>query len=669
MKKLTKLHALLAGALLLLAACTEEVPLREPSPTVPENTAAVYFPAAKTTHWEIDPSSGISTIAVTIARQDSVGELTVPLIVGKNDDSVFQIPQSVTFADTKKTATIAVAFAGATEGKTYRFAISVQGDKVVNPYITATPAFESSLTLIKWEPMANKFIYLDGTFSTFFNTSYLPFYVEADKAVLGNVTRYRLKNPYHPNPATLSQDANGIYNRFPYTSVGEEVGSDNYYVVLEVDSKNSVSMAPADLGVDWTYGMFGIGSIYGNLSTNIGTYPLGTLQDDVIRFGANSLYITMANYQNGGAYPCPNPTSIYLSLEAYLKDNKKIDDFSKIEYNVVEAAESVFESGAFESRWNQKLYSAVDVDSENPESEYKNLFYLKDLYTEGHGLVFYYVESTGRITFATSPQNTGVKFAGKEIYIAPNSAKASSAREVTIGSSTVLQLTFEVQLMLADGTVLGAYTEKFYLSEEAILFSIDDFPGAYTMTGESPFEGGTNANMPVKIEKDGNVLVLRDVDLAGSGIRALFDETTSSMSIVPQPLDTVTLSVAGIPLVLDVTLYTMDENGNVSTTLPVELSLGLDGTISVKEGSPAIGYLLWTNEAGGGWLDGYYNLVFTPRAATQSRAVTAPTSLMFKEFMKKGVKAKPSKKLSTSHLKTQGKSSVRQLKGNIGPAL
>ena len=58
----------------------------------------------------------------------------------------------------------------------------------------------------------------------------------------------------------------------------------------------------------------------GNLSTNINSYPLGVYNEKAgsITFPANSLYVSMADYQDGGAYPCTNPSYLYLSAEAYL---------------------------------------------------------------------------------------------------------------------------------------------------------------------------------------------------------------------------------------------------------------------------------------------------------------------------------------------------------------
>lgn len=85
-------------------------------------------------------------------------------------------------------------------------------------------------------------------------------------------------------------------------------------------TKEGASLKPVQYGMDWGYGMFSGGSVYGNLSTNINSYPLGVYNEKAgsITFPANSLYVSMADYQDGGAYPCANPSYLYLSAEAYL---------------------------------------------------------------------------------------------------------------------------------------------------------------------------------------------------------------------------------------------------------------------------------------------------------------------------------------------------------------
>ena len=45
-----------------------------------------------------------------------------------------------------------------------------------------------------------------------------------------------------------------------------------YTFVIDV-TKEGASLKPVQYGMDWGYGMFSGGSVYGNLSTNINSYP------------------------------------------------------------------------------------------------------------------------------------------------------------------------------------------------------------------------------------------------------------------------------------------------------------------------------------------------------------------------------------------------------------
>ena len=77
---------------------------------------------------------------------------------------------------------------------------------------------------------------------------------------------------------------------------------------------DGVSMQVAKTGLDLNYGEMVIGSVYGNLSNDIKTYPLGTITGDVITFPLNSLFIQ----DNDGASPAgKNETKLYLSIDAY----------------------------------------------------------------------------------------------------------------------------------------------------------------------------------------------------------------------------------------------------------------------------------------------------------------------------------------------------------------
>ncbi|MDR0834798.1 MAG: hypothetical protein LBN93_11580 [Candidatus Symbiothrix sp.] len=165
---------------------------------------------------------------------------------------------------------------------------------------------------IEWFKV-DPFIYVDGTFKTFYNVTPLPMYVQTETATVNGNVRYRFKNAYRVATAV----SGGIYDGFPYNDPGDFDESKTYNTVIEVDKANKVSMLPGEIGVNWGNGMFSIGSIYPTVSTSVASYPLGTLVGDVITFPASSLYISMALYNNGGKYICSTPTYIFRTKAAY----------------------------------------------------------------------------------------------------------------------------------------------------------------------------------------------------------------------------------------------------------------------------------------------------------------------------------------------------------------
>jgi hypothetical protein len=632
-KILNKLMWSIAGILLVFTACEDDTPARETSPVTADNCQGIYFPVSETINKavvELEPVEP-TEITLTIARTDSTGAIDVPLTVEVNDSSVFVVPETVSFAAGEKETTFTVSFPTAEEGITYNLKLSVSGGQFVNQYATGVPYLATNVTRITWVTPAEPFVYIDGTFLTFYNIEQHPMYVETETATLGDITRYRFKNAYDvatPGEWTNDDyipeaDEYGIYNGYLYNWPGDVDDSKDYYIVIEVDKDGNVSMAPSELGVIWDYGMFSIGSIYGNLTTNeaaLAEYPLGTYEEveggALITFPANSLYISMANYQNGGEYICGVPTVIYTTKEAYLVANKKIEDFNEVGYEDIDGEVSEFESTAFSESWSQGFQKAIDVDVENEESEYKNLFYLPDLYVSNFGLAFY-VKSEGAISIPAG-QPTGYKAFGQNIFVSQSedidSKKTTNAKGVDV-------YTFGLKFHYKDGTTLGDFTETFYYSENAVVYAVEDFYGDYTLTGESPFEDGEPPLESVNIAAGSaeNTLAITGFAIMGysytGSIIATFDPATSLLSIVPQTMD----NLLGA---YDISLYTLRSNGQTtnSPSYPLSLTRTPGGKVVVSPTSPTIGYLLLSTAAGG-WLDGNVYPVFTPEAAAGGASV------------------------------------------------
>lgn len=625
---------------LLFIGCEDTNPIQPgESPQIEEGCMGVYFPTTNTKVFELEPTEA-TVIEITIARTliDSLEAQEVTLVVVENTDDVFEIPETITFAPEAESVTFEVNFPNAEEGKAYKLSLAVEGEKVVNKYSSLLPNVSTSVTRISWTTLEDPVIYVDGTIITFFGVELLPMYAWGERAETSDVIKYRFKNVYK---YTAEKDEDGIYGGYPYNVSKYPFADGEYTTIIEINKKTeAATMEPHDIGLDWGYGMMSIGTILGNLSTNATAYPLGVISGDKITFPPSSLYIAD---DEGASVANKAPTLIYLTKEAYIADNLKIDDFNDVEYEYIEGAVTEFYSAAFDEGWNQTIAVAIDLDEENEESDYKDLYYLEDLYAEDYGLAFYNFDGKIKIP---AEQKIGLKIFGQEVYVS-QSDSISSSFSVTAGG--VDAYVFGLKFHYKDGTVLGHFVEEFFYSENAITVEKADFHGSFVLTGESPFEGEEPLEETVKISagEGVNTFVITGVPLAEE-ILAKYNETTSVMTIAPQEL-----ADYGP---YDISLFTLTAAGQPSGTATISFKQNIKGNLVLASDTKAIGYLLNSDEAGG-FVDGAYDLVFT---RVKEASKVAPLQ---KAAAKATLKTKTQVKIqkvekSTKNFKVQAKSST-----------
>ena len=327
----------------------------------------------------------------------------------------------------------------------------------------------------------------------------------------------------------------------------------------------------------------------------------------------------------------------------------RITDFNSIAYIEIPGEVGDFNSKAFyDSFWEQTISLAVDMDESNPESQYKNLFNLSDLYVDGYGLAFYYDGENVTIP-ESQPTGTTIKEA---VYVSQSDVIASS---VTTTAKGVKIYTLGLNFHYEDGTSLGDFEETFFYSEEAVTYEKSDFLGNFKLTGKDQFGGDDDADMDVTIEAgaEENEFMINGVDLAAD-IIATFNPETSVMSIAPQALPDYGP--------YDITMYTTDADGNISETATMDFTFTMQGNLVMTPTSPADGYLL-NSDAGGGWVSGYYGLVFKPvmnlrSAKAMNTAVFQAPAAITKEIL--GEAERKVSKLSKNNFKVQAKQSVRK---------
>lgn len=629
-----------------IAACSEYEDTIEPSPEVPAGNQGVYFPSSNTNVFELEPTAP-TEITLTIARAESSGAVDVPIVVEINDEDVFNVPQTVSFADGETEKEFTVSFPSAGEGITYKLKLAVEGDEYVNPYATALPYVTTNVTRIKWEPVEEPMVYIDGTFTALFGVDLFPMYVNAEKAVLGDVVRYRFKNAY--DVPSGDPDEDGIYDGYPYNADGDVDVNNDYYTIIEIDDPDGTSgdvyMFPHNTGVDWGYGMIAIGS-----KSN----SYGKLANDVITFPSGSLFFSMANYNGAAKYTPAEATLIYLTKEAFIAANMKIEDYNDVEYEAIVGEVGEFESAAYSDNWSQTLAKAIDIDPENEESEYKDLYYLANLYAEGYGVAFYYTEG-GDVKIPEN-QPIGREVFGKDIYVSPSETIESS---VEVNAKGVSIYTLGLIFHFEDGTIVGDFAEKFFYSETAVVYAKEDFIGDFLMTGPSQFSGSDPANMNVTIAAgtDENSLVITGIDYAAE-VTATYDPSTSMMSVAPQSL----ADYVGANGTYDMTLFTTDADG-VSETSAIDFTFNMQGDMVIASTSVGDGYLL-RSEAIGGWVDGYYNLVFSP-VQTKSAGINTQSLSSFAVRSDADMIVKEADELSgANNFKVIGKKNPKKLKSN-----
>ena len=657
MKIMSKIYllGLLIGLVAFIGCSEDDLVKPTPSPEAPEGTQGVYFPKTNKSAFEfmpVDPTE----FELTIARSKSEGAVDVPLTQEVNDDNVFNVPASVSFAAGETEVKFKVTFPNAEEGTKYNLKLSVAGDQYVNPYVEGVPYVETYVTRVKWEALAKPMVFIEGGFMTVWGgIDPVPVYVNAEKAVLGKITRYRFTNFY--NTVATEVDEDGIYNGFPYNNADRIDPDNDYITTIEIGgprgAANEVFMYSHFTGVEWsTYGPIYMGSIFSNLTVGGAPakkdeYPLGILENGIITFPEKSLFYR----DNDGISVHGNPTIIYTTKELYLEANKAIKDFNDLEYEVIEGEESAFASVAFNDNWAQTLAKAIDVDEETPKSEYKNLYYLEDLYSDGYGVAFYYDEKSGKVSIPES-QKIGVTIFGQELYVSESEDIESS---VEVKENGLTEYTLGMIFHYEDGTIVGDFAERYLYSKDPISYGKGDFVGNFTMTGFSLFDGEDDALMKVKIaEGEGeNELVITGMQYAEEVV-ATFDPITSFISIAPQALADFGQ--------YDITLLSVTLDGNsldISQTAVIELQRNIQGDVILTPNSEAIGYAL-RSETAGGYVDGYYYIEFAS-AGTSAASITTQSNSTFKAHSANSIVTRvETEKEKVNNFKVQGKKSTRK---------
>lgn len=214
----------IALAALSFAACSDDDEYTR-GEVEDENRPNCYFLSTEQTDIEETPDVPAECDIIMHRSQDkATNALTVPIEVVTNDDDVFDVPESVTFAAGDTTATIHVTYEKAGNGVTYNLQIAVPDD-YVSLYRTTTNSqmfYKMSLMRVKWNLVGT------GTFTyNFFfsgDDTGLSIYQRDDKPALMKITNI----------------LGGVDCIFSWDRTSNLLSFDTYYAGFEYSSYGSV---------------------------------------------------------------------------------------------------------------------------------------------------------------------------------------------------------------------------------------------------------------------------------------------------------------------------------------------------------------------------------------------------------------------------------------------
>lgn len=302
--KLNKIFLAVATVGVLFSSC-EQTFTPEPLVDAPENPQAVYFQTPDMTGVEVDPEANVTEYPIVIQRADSTEALTLNLLVNQNDQDVFNVPATFSFAAGVGTDTLVVGLDSMAAGVTYQLVLQLD-PTVVNPYAAGAEnaICQLAITPIKWEAGVGVFhdLLVPAGYSSVPVTAW---YVDYKIATLPDgSSKINVSAPYAKVPAgeDAVADADGIYDAFIYYSYN--TGAED--LMFYIDPNGVVTFSFYEIGCD-----FGYGSVFGALyNGGKGIYTPGVS----VTFPDGAMVVGEA----GTPYAYAN-LSLYLTKEAYLE--------------------------------------------------------------------------------------------------------------------------------------------------------------------------------------------------------------------------------------------------------------------------------------------------------------------------------------------------------------
>lgn len=302
-KIFNKLFWVMAVCGLTMTACSDDI---DWNPGAAADGQGVFFPSSQSSSITLTETSG--SFEVSVFRTVSSGASTTQITVtpGENAAGIFTVPTEVSFADGVTEAKITVTYQNMKRDVPYTLTLSaVDG----TPY-GITDLTISAICPLVWEVVSTNATLIDNMFEAFGAAGVKLTGITVEKHP--ELNKYRFKSPYDNSYfnslfgiGTLLPDD----FKLPYIELDGNTYPGGYYItVTKLGWKMVYSVGP-EANSDW--GTFG--SVYGNLSEDLGTYPLGSYNDAEKVFDLGALFFCIDDSGSELNYPLKGTTLLYLN--------------------------------------------------------------------------------------------------------------------------------------------------------------------------------------------------------------------------------------------------------------------------------------------------------------------------------------------------------------------
>ena len=287
MKNIKKIYLLVfLISFIGLGACQDDLVGYVPAEI--DGTDQVYFPSTNTV--TVNVLKGDASVDIPISRVGTEAPATVSLTVTGGEGS-YSIPTSVSFAQGELKSAIKVTFdSEKLEYDDYSDIKIVISEEYTTLYGKSEYSFKIGIPS-PWTSIG-KATYFEDFLSTIFKVDIEEYQIEIQENDLVPGL-FRLVNPY--GEAYVNNEE------------GDWDASKDWYLEINASDPEGVYINIQEVGMDWGYGMFSMGSLAGLRLSQGKTLEevkadglTGTFKDGIITFPTNELLIKMADYQDGG---------------------------------------------------------------------------------------------------------------------------------------------------------------------------------------------------------------------------------------------------------------------------------------------------------------------------------------------------------------------------------